>query len=65
MVGFTSRAVDPMLHLDMEEIVEAVWVTRAELREMVRAGRFGVSPNVSIARRIIEQWYGRPIAEPR
>lgn len=65
MVGFTSHAADPALHLDMEEIVEAVWVTRAELREMVRAGRFGVSPNVSIARRIIEHWYGRPIAEPR
>ena len=61
MVGFTSRAVDPTLHLDMEEIVEAVWVTRAELREMVPAGRFGISPSVSIARRIIENWYGGPI----
>ena len=61
MVGFTSRAVDHTLHLDMEEIVEAVWVTRAELREMVLAGRFGISPTVSISRRIIEQWYGGPI----
>jgi NAD+ diphosphatase len=61
MVGFTSRAVDPTLHLDMEEIVEAVWVARAELREMVLAGRFGISPTVSISRRIIEQWYGGPI----
>jgi NAD+ diphosphatase len=64
MVGFTSRAVDPTLHLDMEEIVEAVWVTRAELREMVPAGRFGISPSVSIARRIIENWYGGPIGPP-
>ena len=61
MVGFTSRAVDPTLHLDMEEIVEAVWVARPELREMVQAGRFGISPTVSISRRIIEQWYGGPI----
>lgn len=61
MVGFTSRAVDPTLHLDMEEIVEAVWVTRAELGEMVPAGRFGISPSVSIARRIIERWYGGAI----
>ena len=61
MVGFTSRAVDPTLHLDMEEIVEAVWVAREELREMVLAGRFGISPTVSISRRIIEQWYGGPI----
>lgn len=63
MVGFTSRAVDPTLHLDMQEIVEAVWVSRAELRELVRAGRFGISPTVSIARRIIEHWYGAPIAD--
>lgn len=61
MVGFTSRAADPTLHLDMDEIVEALWVTREELRELVTAGRFGVSPSVSIARRIIENWYGGPI----
>ncbi len=61
MVGFTSRTLDPTIHLDMEEIVEAVWVNRGELREMVRAGRFGISPTVSIARRIIEHWYGGPI----
>jgi NAD+ diphosphatase len=58
MVGFTGRAVDPTLHLDGEEIAEAVWVSRHELAEMVRAGRFGISPNVSIARRMIEHWYG-------
>jgi NAD+ diphosphatase len=61
MVGFTSRAVDPTLHLDQDEIVEAVWVSRQELGEMVLEGRFGISPTVSIARRIIENWYGRPI----
>jgi NAD+ diphosphatase len=61
MVGFTSRAVDPTLHLDMEEIVDAIWVTRAQLREMAMAGRFGLSPSISIARRIIENWYGEPI----
>jgi NAD+ diphosphatase len=61
MVGFTSHAVDPALHLDMEEIVEAFWVTRAELRELAMAGRFGLSPSVSIARRIIESWNGGPI----
>jgi NAD+ diphosphatase len=64
MVGFTSRAADPTLHLDMDEIVEALWVSRAELRDMVLYGRFGASPNVSIARRIIENWYGGPIDQP-
>jgi len=61
MVGFTGRAIDPTLHLDQEEIVEAVWVSREELREMVLAGAFGISPTVSIARRMIEHWYGGPI----
>lgn len=63
MVGFTARAVDSILHLDQEEIVEAVWVGREGLSEMVQAGRFGLSPTVSIARRMIEQWYGGPIAQ--
>ena len=63
MVGFTSRAADPTLHLDMDEIVEAVWVTREELPQMVTAGRFGLSPSISIARRIIENWYGGPIGQ--
>lgn len=64
MVGFTSRAVDTTLRLEQDEIAEAVWVTRDELREMVSDGRFGISPSVSIARRIIENWYGGPIDQP-
>ena len=62
MVGFTARASDPStLHLDQVEIVEAMWVTRADLRALVLAGDFGIAPTVSIARRIIEHWYGGPI----
>jgi len=61
MLGFTARAVDPVLRLDHEEIVEAVWVSRAELAALVLAGRFAISPTVSIARRMIERWYGAPI----
>jgi NAD+ diphosphatase len=61
MVGFAARAVSPDLRLDQVEIVEAMWVTREELAEMVRAKRFGISPTVSIARRMIEHWYGGPI----
>jgi NAD+ diphosphatase len=61
MVGFSARALDPALHLDEVEIVEALWVTRTELREKVLAGSLGISPTVSIARRMIEHWYGGPI----
>jgi NAD+ diphosphatase len=61
MVGFTGRAVDTTLHLDQEEIAEAMWVSREDLRALIRAGSFGISPTVSIARRMIEHWYGGPI----
>ena len=61
MVGFSSKALNPTLHLDMDEIVEALWVTREELQALARGGHFGISPTVSIARRIIERWYGAPI----
>jgi NAD+ diphosphatase len=61
MMGFTGRAVDSALHLDQEEIAEAVWVTRQELAQMVAAGSFAISPTVSIARRMIERWYGGPL----
>jgi len=64
MVGFTARAIDPTLHLDQEEIVEAVWASREELREMVLAGRFGISPTVSIARRGLHRSRHRPDPSP-
>jgi NAD+ diphosphatase len=64
MVGFTGRAVDSTLSLDQEEIVEAMWVSRQDLPEMVLAGRLAISPSVSIARRMIEHWYGGPIDTP-
>lgn len=61
MVGFSARAVDPALALDPEEIAEAVWVTRQELAQLVAVGSFAISPTVSIARAMIEHWYGGPL----
>lgn len=61
MLGFSARAVDTALHLDRDEIAEALWVSRADLGKLVLAGRFGISPAVSIARRMIEHWYGAAI----
>lgn len=63
MVGFTARALDPTIRMDGEEIAEAFWVDREGLAAGVRDGSIGISPRLSIARRLIEQWYGAPLAQ--
>jgi NAD+ diphosphatase len=64
MVGFTATAKDTAFRLDEDEIVEAIWVSREELARGVQEGRIGISPRLSIARRLIEHWYGGEIDQP-
>ena len=61
MVGFTGRAVDASIRTDGVEITDARWFTRAELAQAA-AGREVLLPSrISIARRLIEHWYGGPV----
>ena len=46
------------LRLQEDEIVEARWFTREELVAALADGSVGVSGRVSIARRLIEHWFG-------
>lgn len=61
MLGFNATARSPELTLDAEEIVEAHWLTRAE----IAAGRdadgaeFVLPGTISIARRLIEDWLAK------
>lgn len=64
MLGFTARTHDPRLTIDDAEVVEAQWYTRDALRDVVAAGDLGLPGRLSIARRLIEAWYGRPL-QPR
>jgi NAD+ diphosphatase len=64
MVGFTCRATTTALALDPEEIAAARWFTRFELSAAVAAGEVRLSQRLSIARHIIEHWYGGPIDQP-
>ena len=64
MVGFAARAVSTEIKVDGEEIALARWFTREELAEELAAGRVLPPPSVSIARRLIEAWYGGPIPVP-
>ncbi|MFC6081457.1 NAD(+) diphosphatase [Sphaerisporangium aureirubrum] len=58
MLGFFARATTTDLIPDTEEIVEARWLTRTELGAAVENGEIRLPPGVSIARRLIETWYG-------
>lgn len=64
MVGFTCRATSTELTLDPEEIAAARWFTRPELAAAVASGEVHLSARLSIARHLIEHWYGAPIEQP-
>jgi NAD+ diphosphatase len=55
MLGFTARVEgDPTLRIDDDEIEEARWFTRDQLRS--GDGPRALPPTVSIARNIIDRW---------
>ncbi len=58
MLGFFARATSTELRLDPTEIADARWLSRAELREAVESEEILLPGQVSIARRLIETWYG-------
>ncbi|MGB7450257.1 MAG: NAD(+) diphosphatase [Ornithinimicrobium sp.] len=64
MIGFTAVAFQTELSLDPQEIAEAHWFAPGELAYAVRSGVVALPPRVSIARRLIESWYGREIEQP-
>ena len=59
MLGFVARAPGAQeIVVDGEEIAEARWFTREELRAAVSAREVLLPPPVSIAHQIIVSWYG-------
>ncbi|MFF5206886.1 NAD(+) diphosphatase [Streptosporangium sp. NPDC000396] len=61
MLGFFARAASTEFVLDPEEIAEARWFSRAELLAALESGEVRLPPEVSIARRLIETWYGESL----
>ncbi|MEV4379039.1 NAD(+) diphosphatase [Streptosporangium sp. NPDC049644] len=61
MLGFFARATSTEFVLDSEEIAEAHWFSRAELLAAMESGEVRLPSEVSIARRLIETWYGAPL----
>ncbi|WP_084957640.1 NAD(+) diphosphatase [Thermoactinospora rubra] len=62
MLGFFADALSTDVTLDLEEIAEARWFTREELAGALASGEVRLPPPVSIARRLIETWYGGHLA---
>jgi len=66
MLGFFCRAAGEQdIAADPGEIAEARWFTRRELRAAVEEGAVRLPGRVSIARQLIEHWYGGPLRGPR
>ena len=66
MLGFTARVLDPDAEprADGVEVAEVRWFTRPELAAAVESGDVVLPPVVSIARQLIEHWFGAPLADP-
>jgi NAD+ diphosphatase len=62
MLGFRADApAGQVIAVDHEELAEARWWSRAGLLAALQAGELALPPSVSIARHIIEAWYGGPL----
>jgi NADH pyrophosphatase NudC (nudix superfamily) len=62
MLGFRADApAGQAITVDHQELAEAHWFSREELLAAVRSRQVALPPPVSIARHIIESWYGGPL----
>jgi NAD+ diphosphatase len=62
MLGFrASAAGDLEIRVDDEEIAEAHWFSRDELRTALASREILLPPPVSIAHRLIQSWYGEEL----
>ena len=64
MMGFRAQVEQDTgteVNVDGEELADAQFFTRDELLSEVSAGRVGLPMRSSIARALIEEWYGGPI----
>lgn len=61
MLGFQALATTTTITVDGTEIADARWFGRDELADACASGEVRLPPSVSIARRLIEAWYGRSL----
>lgn len=64
MLGFMAQATSPDIQVDGDEIEEARWFSRADLRTAIETGEVLPPSGISIAARLVERWYGEPLPQP-
>lgn len=62
MLAFRAEAAGPELKIDPEEIEDARWLTREEVRRMHASKELKLPSSASVARRMIEQWLAEDAA---
>ncbi|WP_323378858.1 NAD(+) diphosphatase [Streptomyces smaragdinus] len=65
MLGFLARATSVDIRVDGEELHEARWFSRDELRAAFESEEVLPPSGISIAARLIELWYGEPLPKGR
>lgn len=63
MLGFTAVTDDVQARPDGVEVTRARWFSRDELQSAVLTGEITIPGRLSIARSLIEHWYGGRIAD--
>jgi NAD+ diphosphatase len=63
MLGFTAITEDAVAKPDGVEVTRARWFSREELQDAVLTGEITISSRLSIARSLIEHWYGGRIMD--
>ncbi|MFC0629058.1 NAD(+) diphosphatase [Kribbella deserti] len=58
MLGFYAVATGTAIDVDDDEIVDARWFSREDLKAAADTGEVVIPGSVSISRRLIEGWYG-------
>ena len=63
MLAFVATTLNSEITVDGDEIAEAYWYSRAELAAACKAGELRIPSKVSVARKLIEHWYGSELPD--
>jgi NADH pyrophosphatase NudC (nudix superfamily) len=63
MLAFVATTNSNHITVDNDEIAEAYWYSRAELVAACKAGELRIPARVSVARKLIEHWYGSELPD--